>query len=334
MLDAQPVLDLIDAFRSSKAMFTAVSLGIFDRLENSPAAAPTLAAELHVDPSALKRLLDACVALNLLARSGEIFHNRPIATRYLRVDSPETLTGYILYSNRVLYRLWEDLEGALREGTPRWKSVFGGQAGVFEELFSSDDSRSSFIAGMHGFGLLASPVIVSVVDLSRFTHVCDVGGASGHLAIEACRRYPHLRATVFDLPGVLPHAERYIAAAELSGRVTTHAGDFFVDPLPPADLYALSRIVHDWSEPKVDAILRKIHGHLPDDGGLLLCEKILYPLEDGPLGASLQSLNMLVCMEGQERTAAQYEALVRRAGFRQFHTWTTGRPLDAMLAIK
>ena len=37
-------------------------------------------------------------------------------------------------------------------------------------------------------------------DLSRFGRLIDLGGATGHLAIAACERYPDLRAVVFDLP--------------------------------------------------------------------------------------------------------------------------------------
>jgi acetylserotonin N-methyltransferase len=183
-------------------------------------------------------------------------------------------------------------------------------------------------------GLLSSPEVVAAVDLSRFRHLCDVGGATGHLAIAACRRYPGLRATVFDLPDVIGQARPYIEAAGLADRIDLRAGDFFRDPLPEADLYALGRIVHDWTEEKIASLLGKIHGQLPDGGGLLIAERILYPSKGGPLSANLQSLNMLVVVEGKERTAAEYEALVRRAGFRDFEARATGRPLDAMLAIK
>ena len=37
----------------------------------------------------------------------------------------------------------------------------------------------------------------------------------------------------------------------------TIAGDFFVDPLPPADLYSLGRILHDWSDEKSLGYSRK-----------------------------------------------------------------------------
>src|SRR5262249_30375207 len=176
--------------------------------------------------------------------------------------------------------------------------------------------------------------VIAAVDLSRFTHLCDLGGATGHLAIEACRRYPALRATVFDLPGVAPRAQRYIEEAGLGRRMEIAEGDFFADPLPQADLCALGRIVHDWGEPKTLTLLEKIYGVLPAGGGLLICEKILHPLKDGPLNANLQSLNMLVGFEGKERTAAEYEALVRRAGFQTLSALAPRPPPGAMLATK
>jgi acetylserotonin N-methyltransferase len=334
MADAQTVLDLIEAFRCSKAMFAAVSLGVFDRLEESPAGAADLAREQSCHPGALEQLLDACVALGLLAKTGGCYCNQPVASRYLTRGSPETLTGYILYSDRVLYPLWGNLENAVREGTHRWQQTFGRKAGIFDELFATEDLKRTFIAGMHGMGLLSSSAVIASLDLSRFRHMCDLGGATGHLAIEACRQYPALRATVFDLPSVIPEARQYIERAGLAERVDVCGGDFFSDPLPAADLYAAGRILHDWSEQKVAGLLDKIHRQLPAGGGLLICEKILYPYKDGPRSANLQSLNMLVVTEGKERTAAEYESLLRRAGFREFHARTTGRPLDAMLAIK
>ncbi len=334
MADSDPILDLMEAFRRSKVLFVAVSMGIFDRLEEAPAAVGELAAAKACSGGALERLLDACVALGLLERTGDCYRNLPVASRYLRQSSPETLAGYILYSDRVLYPLWGNLESAVREGTHRWSQAFGRKAGVFEELFATEESKATFLAGMHGMGLGTSPHVIAALSLSRFRHLCDLGGATGHLAMEACRQYPALRATVFDLPGVAPYARRYVEDAGLADRIEVHSGDFFTDPLPQADLFALGRILHDWSEPKILALLDKIHRALPPQGGLLICEKILYPHKDGPMWASLQSLNMLVVTEGKERTAAEYEALVRRAGFESFQARATGRPLDVMLAIK
>jgi acetylserotonin N-methyltransferase len=48
----------------------------------------------------------------------------------------------------------------------------------------------------------------------------------------------------------------------------------------------------------------------------------------------MQSLNMLVCTEGKERTLAEYRALLEEAGFRDVQARITGAPLDAILALR
>ena len=306
MTTSNIVLDLIEAFRRSKTMFAAVELGIFDG--RRPA-----------DCKELARLLDACVALGLLEKQGDRYVNSEVADKYLRSDSPETLTGYIRYSNSALYPMWGHLEDAVREGTNRWKQTFGLDGPIFSHFFRTEEAMREFQRGMHGFGLLSSPAVVSAFDLGRFRRLVDLGGGTGHLAQAARERYPQLQAAVFDLPAV---------ARAFPGTI---AGDFFTDPLPEADLYSLSRILHDWSEPNIRTLLSKIHAALSAGGGLLIAEKLL---DEHYLAAHMQSLNMLVVTEGRERTAAEYEALLRGAGFTKIDSRRTGAPLDAVLAIK
>jgi acetylserotonin N-methyltransferase len=147
----------------------------------------------------------------------------------------------------------------------------------------------------------------------------DLGGASGHLAEAVRERYPHMEAQVFDLPEV---AELYPG---------TIAGDFFNDPPPPADLYSVGRILHDWSDEKIHRLLARIYAALPAGGGLLIAEKLLEP---GYVSAHMQSLNMLIGAEGRERSAVEYEALLGAAGFSKIESRVTGAYLDAVLAIK
>jgi acetylserotonin N-methyltransferase len=300
------ILELIDAFRRSKTMFAAVKLGIFE------GARPA-------DHKALPRLLDACVALGLLEKRAGAYVNTPQSDKYLRSDSPDSLTGYIHYSNEALYPMWAHLEDAVREGTPRWNQTFGTQGGIFSGFFRTEDSKRDFLQGMHGFGRLSSPAVAAAFDLTRFRRLIDLGGASGHLAEAVRERYPQMQARVFDLPEV---AELYPG---------TIAGDFFSDPLPEADLYSVGRILHDWSDEKINQLLARIYAALPEGGGLLIAEKLLEP---GCVAAHMQSLNMLIGTEGRERSAAEYEALLRATGFSKVESRVTGAYLDAILASK
>jgi acetylserotonin N-methyltransferase len=300
------IIELIEAFRRSKTMFAAVKLGVFEGARPS-------------DCKELSRLLEACVALGLLEKRDGIYVNTPEADKYLRSDSPDSLTGYIHYSDEALYPMWAHLEDAVREGTPRWKQTFAVDGGIWAGYFRTEETKRNFLKGMHGFGRISSPAVAAAFDLSRFHRLIDLGGASGHL-VEAIReRYPKIEAQVFDLPEV---AKLYPG---------TIAGDFFADPLPPADLYSVGRILHDWSDEKIHRLLTRIYAALPEGGGLLVAEKLLAP---GYISAHMQSMNMLVNSEGRERSAAEYEKLLRAEGFSKVESRVTGAYLDAVLAIK
>jgi acetylserotonin N-methyltransferase len=332
--DPTAVLDLLEAFRRSKTMFAAVALGVFDALADEPKPLAALAGEVKGDPDALQRLLDACVGLRLLTRAGDHYANTPAAAAYLCRSSPRRLTGYLLYSNEVLWKLWANLEDAVREGTHRWRQTYGWEGPIFDHFFRTDESKREFLMGMHGQGLLSSPYVVAAFDLSGYRRLVDLGGATGHLVVAACRRYPGLRAVVFDLPAAVPLARETVAATDVADRVEVVAGDFFTDPLPEADLYAVGRILHDWAEEKVLRLLGRIYERLPAGGALLIAEKLLADDRAGPRWALMQSLNMLVCTEGKERTLAEYEALLRRVGFAEVLGCRTSSPLDAVLARK
>lgn len=332
--DPSVVLDLLTAFRRSKTMFTAVSLGVFDALADAPRSLADLAAVTKARPDSLERLLDACVGLQLLRREHDHYANTPEAATYLCRNSSRRLTGYLNFSNDVMWNLWSHLEDAVREGTHRWKQTYGWDGPLFSHFFRTEHAKREFLMGMHGFGLISSPQVVAAFDLGRFRHLVDLGGATGHLAIAACERYPQLQASVFDLSDAVPLANEVVGASAVFNRIRIIAGDFFTDPLPEADLFALGRILHDWTEEKILTLLARIHDRLPPNGAVLIAEKLLLDDKTGPTWAQMQNLNMLTCTEGKERTLEEYEALLRHVGFQQVTGCRTQSPLDAVLAVK
>jgi acetylserotonin O-methyltransferase len=330
-----PVIQLIEAFRASKAMFVTVALGLFDLLESHSWSVPELATQLHCQVEPLERLLDTCVGLQLLKKEGATYRNDPIASTYLCRSSPHTLVGYIAYSNEVLYPLWSHLEEAVRQGGHQWKHLSNNDGGIFDQFFRTQESMEVFLKGMHGLGSLSSPSVVAAFDLSRFRTFVDLGGATGHLAVAACERYPQLQAIVFDLPSVVDSTRLEFHAAHIADRIEWVRGDMFhAEQIPEADLFGLCRILHDWDDNKAESLLKTVHTRLSPGGGILLSEKLLQEDKSGPTSAHLQSLNMLVCTEGKERTLTEYRVLLERSGFTAVQGHFTGTPLDAIFATK
>jgi acetylserotonin N-methyltransferase len=231
--------------------------------------------------------------------------------------------------------MWDHLDDAVREGTHRWEQAFDLSSGaLFDRFFHTDDAMRTFLMGMHGFGTLSSPAVVRAFDLSPFRTFCDLGGATGHLVAAACETYPQLTGVVFDLPRVVAFAREQLTRSPAGGRIRCIAGDFFKDELPSADLYALGRILHDWTEEKIERLLTRIHAALPEGGAVLIAEKLMDDDHLGPTHAHMQSLSMLICTEGRERSLSEYTELFRRAGFREVQGVRTGQPVDAILVRK
>jgi acetylserotonin N-methyltransferase len=332
--DPAIVLELILAFRRSKTMFAAVKLGVFDELETGPKSVASLATAMKLNRDALERLLDACVGLTLLKYRGldEVYENTLAASTYLCKNSPSRLTGYINCSNDVFWKLWGNLEDAVREGTNRWKETFNLDGDFWSGFYKSEDAIREFLIGMHGYGQITSPHVVRAFDLSNSHMLVDLGGGTGHLAIAACEEYPNLQATVFDLPEALPLAREIIGASTVANRIKVVEGDFFKDRLPEGDVYVVARTLHDWPEDKVVALMKKVRQALPEAGRFLIAEKMLEDDKTGPEWAQMQNLNMLTCAEGKERTFEEYETMLTGAGFSVATCFYTSSPLDVILA--
>jgi acetylserotonin N-methyltransferase len=332
--DPSVILDLLQAFRWSKTMFAAVSLSVFDTLADGPLSLPVLARKLKANTDALERLLDACVALHLLDRDDRTYRNTQAAAVYLCQNSPLRVTSYINYSNSVYWKLWANLEDAIREGTNRWNQTFGREAEVFSCYYHTPEAKREFLMAMHGYGMMSSPEVVGAFDLSRYRLFVDVGGATGHLVMAACERYPQMKGILFDLPEVIPVAREVVGASRVTGRIDFIAGDFFKDPLPCGDIYGIGPILNDWPEDKIHTLLTKLYARLPPGGAVLIMEKLLTEDRRGPVWAHMQSLNMLTCTEGKERTLSECQTLFKRAGFADVYGCRNATPLDGVLALK
>ncbi len=308
MTDPAPVLDLIDGFRRSQTLFAAVQLGIFDGL--------------RPDGPDVQRLLDACASLGLLAKSDSGWANTEIADTYLRSESPSSLAGYVRFASAGLYLKWANLAEAVGGEAARKSNDLG-------SLETKPHAHRDFMDGMQGFGMLSSTHIASVFDLSAFSTFIDLGGSTGHLALAILERYPAMKAGVFDLPEVIETTKLYTGK-----KASLHAGNFFIDPLPPADLYGLGKVLHNCGEQNIAILLDRIYQALPPGGGLLVAERLLDEDRCGPVHVHMSSLNMLVASMGRERTFSEYRPYLLQAGFRAVEMRKTGAPVDAILALK
>ncbi|XP_027302975.3 probable bifunctional dTTP/UTP pyrophosphatase/methyltransferase protein isoform X2 [Anas platyrhynchos] len=330
------IVDLMDGFKASKALFVASKLKVFDYLKNKgPLKAVDVANEVGTSVCGTERLLDACVALELLEKTSQGYSNTDSANTYLTSDGEYSLHGYIIHSNDHLWPLFTNLESAVREGSRQNHRAFGRKAeDLFKDYYHSQEVKQRFMAAMHSIAHLTARDVATAFDLSQFKSTCDLGGCTGALAHELIQIYPNMKVTVFDLPEVIANISYFQPSEQCAAPVTFVSGDFFKDNLPEADLYILSRILHDWPDERIHVLLSKISAVCKPGCGILLAEMVLDDEKKNRSTALLQSLNMLVQTEGKERSGPEYRGLLEQHGFANVKIKLTGNLLDVILCIK
>jgi ubiquinone/menaquinone biosynthesis C-methylase UbiE len=315
-----PLMQLSTGFWAFKTLAAAHELDLFTRLSASGGMTiEETAAGYGVDERPAQMLLTGCAALGLLDKDGERYRNSPLAEEYLVKGKPYYFGGFVEMLDKRLYPGWGKLVEALHTNGPTtWdpttqKSLFEGEDPAMLELFWE---------AMHSLSTFTARALGEAIDLSPYERLLDVGGGSGAYDIELCKRYPHLRATVLDLPFVAEIAARKVEESGLSERIQTVGGDFFADALPKGhDVMLLSMILHDWTEEHNREILRKSYDALPSGGGIVISELLVNDEKTGPPPAALMSLNMLIETEGgRNYTPAEYSSWLEDTGFTDTRT--------------
>lgn len=204
---------------------------------------------------------------------------------------------------------------ALQTGKPAFEHVFG--TPFFEYLAQQPHLGRIFnhLMGMDVNNRVAG--IVEAYDFARVTTIVDVGGGSGALLAAILRANPRAKGIIFDMAPVVADARESLSRTDLNRRIELVEGDLFADPLPPgADLYLLSRIIHDWDDQHAEQILRNCRAAARAESRLLLIEDVMPEhVSDAPATVG-SDLTMLLYTGGAERTEPEYRALLAAAGFR------------------
>lgn len=283
------VLEIARGFQPASVVAAAADLDLFGALCPTPLSAAELARVLEADVRGIRILLDALVALGLLEKTENRFSVPEDLVPTLGRHGAGSVLAMAQHLSNCLRR-WAHLARVVKSGRPteRVPSIRGEAA---------DDA--AFIRAMDNICAPLADGLVAELKPLEFRHLLDVGGASGTWTVAFLRAAPGSRATLFDLPHVIPMAERYLEQARMIDRVRLASGDFMADPLPPgADLAWVSAIVHQNSRAQNRALFAKVSEALVGGGRVLIRDILMDPDRTSPAGGALFAVNMLVATEG------------------------------------
>lgn len=327
------LLSLGLSFWNAKALLSAVELGVFDALAEAPADDETLRKRLGLHQRAARDFFDALVAMKALEREDGVYRNAADTDFFLVRGRPSYVGGLLEMANARLYESWGHLTEALKTG--RRQSENKKEGDLFAALYADPERLRGFLAAMSGVSAGAARAIADKFPWRDYKSFMDVGAAQGIVPVTLARAHPHLTGGGFDLPQVGPIFEDFVAANGLANRLRFHAGDFFADDLPGADVIVMGHILHDWDLDQKRALLRKAHAALPEGGALIVYEALIDDARRENVFGLLMSLNMLIeTAGGFDYTGADCQGWMKEAGFRETRVEHLVGPDSMVVAIK
>jgi hypothetical protein len=312
----------------SQACAVFARLGIADRLADGPRRSDELALEVEADPDALYRLLRGCACAGLVAEGPDRTFTLTTVGGTLRSDVAGSLRDFLIAQTLPGHWLpWGRLYEAVREGRAQTVPALG--CDIFTFYARHPDESEPFNRAMGSLSSIVANEVLASFDFSGYAKVSDVGGGHGVLLAAILEKFPELSGVLFDLPHAIDEARSVLAGRGLSARAELVAGDFF-ESVPPADVYLLKAILHDWDDARARHILRNCRANATYGAKVLIIEVVIAQGESSL--AELMDLNMLVMLTGRERRADEYGALLEASGFRLDRVVPTRTPFSILEA--
>ncbi|MFC7248730.1 methyltransferase [Halomicroarcula sp. GCM10025324] len=311
------VMELGLGFQASKTTLAAVNLGVFDSLADGPRTCEELERELGLHPRGSRDFLDALVALDLLEREDGRYRNAPAADAFLVPGKPSYLGGFLQMANDRLYPFWDDLETALQTGETQ-NELADPDTHPFEGVIYHDDAiLEQFVDAMTGLSLGVATALAHEFPWDDHETVVDLGTSEGVVPKTIAEANEHIEATGLDLPRVEPYFRAFASESPAADRIAFETGDFFGDdPLPPADVYVLGHILHDWGLEDRREILAKVADAVRPGGAVIVYGTMIDEERRENATGLLMSLNMLIeTPEGFDYTPSQCLEWLHDAGF-------------------
>ena len=258
-MDFSELAHLASGHVEARIIQASVQLGLFDCIGDQTLDAAQVAGALRTELRATELLLNSLSALALLEKQGDHFSLSTAAKTYLINESPQSLCGMIRF-DASLWNCWERLADAVRSGKPARPADMYQETPAETEIFIQ--AMDSLVKARGD-----AEVLANTMDWENVTDLLDIGSGPATYPIHLCRRYPKLRATIFDLPGTLKITARYMREAQLEARIKLVSGDYRGDAIPGSyDAIFLSNIIHGEGSEENQKLMTKLAANLNAGG--------------------------------------------------------------------
>jgi hypothetical protein len=326
--DRQALIEVINLGLLWHCLCAITRLEVPERLAAGPLPVVELAATVAADPDALGRVLRLVGDHHIVSFEGDRV-GLTDRGRLLCRDHPSSLSAAFatVGDSDVAHGLTETLRSG-RAAAPR---VLG--MGYWDYLATHPDQQALFDQAMGQRAGALSLACVSVLAWPSSGTIADIAGGTGILLAAVLEAAPGAYGVLVDQPQVLERARLVLARHGVADRCVLHPGDLFAPP-PPADLYLLASVLHDWDDPQAARILAALARGAARDTRLRIFEMLL-PTDATPHRAKMSDVLMLLMFDGaRERTLGQYRDLLEGTGWRLQRVVASPGPMSVIEAIR
>lgn len=326
-------LELVMSFQVSQAIHVAAELNLADLLKDQPKTTEELAEYAASNPAALYRLLRVLAATGFLA---EIAPHR-FALTDLGQLLCATATGSLYNTARFQgsqrqWLTWQHFLHSIKTGESASQHAFGVDS--WEYFAQHPQEARIFYDYMTELTNLLAPALAAGYDFKEAQIVADVGGGNGTLLATILKANPHLKGILFDLPHVTKNARQLLEEAGVAERCEIISGDMFSAWPFKADLYLISRVIHDWDDEHALTILKNCREVMEAESRVILVERLIGENKEAALLVLLSDLQMLVSTGGRERYLAEYQTLFKQAGLSFIRTSLLYPPFNFIEGVR
>jgi len=302
----------INAYQRTEGLKAAIELEIFSAIGEGNTTAAEIAKRCGASERGTRILCDFLCIMAFLNKEGNRYSLTPDSAMFLDKRSPAYLGSAVEFiSSPTLMEGFKNFAEVVRHGGTIMND--GGTIAPENPIWVK------FARGMAPMMALPAQLTAKLVDptADRKLKILDIAAGHGLYGIAFAKNNPQATVVALDWASVLEVAKENAQTAGVADRYSTIAGSAFdVDYGSGYDLVLLTNFLHHFDPPTNEALLRKVHAALADDGRAITLEFV--PNEDriSPPDAAAFSVMMLGgTPAGDAYTFPELERMFANAGF-------------------
>lgn len=314
-IQSQLLMNMTQGMFHLYLLYATQNAGIYNALQREPKTSAQLSRECNIEEKLLKRLLRPVIAIGCLEETDDKLALTELG-EVLCDDAKDSLAGFLRFNVKIAAAYFGKMDAALAHGIMPFEELE--QQGFFDAQMEEHAKFDDFNGMMRDSSKNLDLTAYLQTRTKAPDRICDIGGGAGDIISKFLEFYPEAKGIVRDLPVTEKACRENLASKGITGeRFAFQAADFFKEVPPEAELYLLSRILHDWEDEKCRTILGNISRAMGEQSQLLVIEKMIpREMDARHMHLYMNDLYMWAVCGGKERTEEEFDGLFAKAGLK------------------